>query len=148
MIDVACRYRVSDTSLARHMAAHGRADAPEAGRPSPPPAAAATPSATAGGVGTVRTTLEQARAHLAEIDELLAKAKISGEPLDKLLAERGRALGVLGKLTGELGASESTLAASPYWKRLRAALVEVLRQHPDAARAVLEVIERAEGVPS
>lgn len=55
-----------------------------------------------------------------------------------------QAVRMLGQLTGELGASESAVAASPQWKRLLAELLEALQPYPDASRAVLERLERWE----
>lgn len=53
-------------------------------------------------------------------------------------------LRLLGTLTGELGASEGTLASSPFYRRVRTALVEALRPFPEAALAVATALERAE----
>lgn len=60
-------------------------------------------------------------------------------------------LRLLGTFTGEIGASESTVASSPFYRRVRAAVVEALRAHPAAAREVisaLERVERGEAAPS
>lgn len=53
-------------------------------------------------------------------------------------------LRLLGTFTGEIGASESTVASSPFFRRVRAAVVDALRPHPDAARAVIDALERCE----
>jgi hypothetical protein len=53
-------------------------------------------------------------------------------------------LRLLGTFTGEIGASESTVASSPFYRRVRAAVVDALRAHPDAARDVVAALERTE----
>lgn len=52
---------------------------------------------------------------------------------------------LLGTLTGELGASETSVARSPFYRRVRTALLEALRPFPDAARAVISALEQVEG---
>ena len=52
---------------------------------------------------------------------------------------------LLGQLTGEIGASETTIASSPHYRRVRAVIVEALRPHPAALRDVIAALERAEG---
>ncbi|MBX3205102.1 MAG: hypothetical protein KF764_08530 [Labilithrix sp.] len=47
-------------------------------------------------------------------------------------------------LTGEIGASETTVAASPFYGRTRAAVMEALRPHPEATRAVIAALEQIE----
>lgn len=53
-------------------------------------------------------------------------------------------LRLLGTFTGEIGASESVVASSPFYRRVRAVIVDALRPHPEAARAVLAGLERLE----
>jgi hypothetical protein len=53
-------------------------------------------------------------------------------------------LRLLGTFTGEIGASETTVASSPFYRRVRVAIVEALRAHPDAARDVIAALERVE----
>jgi hypothetical protein len=51
---------------------------------------------------------------------------------------------LLGQLTGELGASEATVAASPHYRRIREAIVAALEEHPEALRAVERALARLE----
>ena len=53
-------------------------------------------------------------------------------------------LRLLGTFTGEIGASETRVASSPFYRRVRNAIIEALRGHPDAAEAVIDALERVE----
>lgn len=54
---------------------------------------------------------------------------------------------LLGHFTGEVGASETTVAASPFYRRVRASIVEALRpkEFAAAADAVIAAMDRLEG---
>lgn len=49
---------------------------------------------------------------------------------------------LLGQLTGELGASDATVAASPHYRRIRTAIVEALSALDDGGKA-LRAVEAA-----
>jgi hypothetical protein len=95
---------------------------------------------------------ERALTARAQADELASQVqrlieRASRDP-ESTYAERAAllrtALAVVrlrGQLTGELGASEAVLAASPQWKRLLSGILEALQPFPDAARAVLSRLE-------
>lgn len=51
---------------------------------------------------------------------------------------------LLGQLTGELGASDSTVAASPHYRRIRTAIIEALKEHPAALQAVEQALAQLE----
>ena len=54
------------------------------------------------------------------------------------------AIKLLGQLTGELGASDSTVAASPHYRRIRTAIIEALKEHPAALQAVEQALAQLE----
>lgn len=54
------------------------------------------------------------------------------------------AIKMLGQLTGEFGASESTIVASPHFRRMLGVVLEALREHPAARAAVIAALERAQ----
>jgi uncharacterized protein YbcI len=98
---------------------------------------------------TARAALDQI---LVEIQGLLAQVRKDDEATfgDKASAIRAalQAARLLAGLTGELGASETTIATSPHYRRVRAAIVDELRAFPAAAKAVVERLEREEGSSS
>lgn len=49
---------------------------------------------------------------------------------------------VLGQLTGELGASDTSIAASPHYRRIRSAIIDALRALDDGGKA-LRAVENA-----
>lgn len=53
-------------------------------------------------------------------------------------------LRLLATLTGEAGASDSNVASSPFYRRVRTVIVDALRPFPDATRAVISALERIE----
>jgi hypothetical protein len=52
----------------------------------------------------------------------------------------------LAQLTGELGVSDATILASPVVQALLTKLLAVLKDHPEAAKAVLDVLEQPSGI--
>lgn len=88
-----------------------------------------------------------------KVDELLADLRrlVRSLPEDALVADRVAVLRasvqpirLLGQLTGEIGASDATVAASPHYRRLRTAILDALEAHPEALKAVIAAIEPLE----
>ena len=97
-------------------------------------------------VDSLQQLLDDARDEEREsVDD--SGARRGGVPLGARLAvlrAMVQPLRLLGAFTGELGASDATIAASPFFKRVRVAVVDALRPYPEAAKAVIEALERVE----
>lgn len=98
----------------------------------------------------VSTRLRTAR---CELDDLLASLRsiASALPKDATISDRIAVLRasvppikLLGQLTGEIGASETTVATSPHYRRIRSAILDALRDHPAALKGVIDALERVE----
>lgn len=75
----------------------------------------------------------------ASNDKLATYAERSALVRAALSANRQRA-----QLNGELGARETTLVASPQFRRFLAVILDELKKFPDAARALEARLEREE----
>jgi hypothetical protein len=98
---------------------------------------------------TARAKVERLVDSLQRMVDLVSSAENVGEgvPIGAQLAvlrAMVAPLRLLGTFTGEIGASESVVASSPFYRRVRAIIVDALRPHPDAARAVITALERLE----
>lgn len=164
-IDAAAdKFGVSARALSVHTAAHTRAAKPKtatskvrkgrARRASPARSRAASPAEVVLEEDEPATSRSPvAVTARAKVDQLLSSLKAIADSIgtDATVQQRVAVLRasvapikLLGQLTGELGASESTVASSPHYRRVRTAIVEALRPFPTAARAVLEALELAE----
>lgn len=82
-----------------------------------------------------------------DVHDLLVQAKhadVAFADKDRALRTALQSIRLLATMTGELGASESTVASSPFYRRVRTAVVDALRPHPEAAKAVIDALERVE----
>lgn len=117
-------------------------------RPEPPQAWQPPPAVEGGGRPT--TALERVDGLLRSlqmlIDDLHLAAAGSASIKDRLACLRAMTgpIRLLAMLTGEAGATDATVASSPFYQRVRDAVVDALRPHPDAARAVIAALERVE----
>jgi len=162
------KFGVSERALAKHLTAHPRATVkatksapvlparrpqtrPRATSPAPEPADDAPPP-------TSRSPVSKPMTARANVHELLVALKRVADDVnadddasvaDRLAVLRASVapLKLLGQLTGELGASETTVATSPHYRRIRSAIVEALRPFPDATRAVAEALAHVERGP-
>lgn len=154
---IAKAFGVTVATLERHFRSHPRAPAPKPAKvtrpkrarteraPSPAPepdeqpATSRSPSSTP----TARAELDEL---VRTIRELLDAATLDEEATygDRaaLIRTALTAIKLHGQLTGEFGASESTIVASPYFKRMLDAILESLRNHPVARKAVIDALER------
>jgi hypothetical protein len=71
----------------------------------------------------------------AEAEGVTAAVKANYASLER------QAITLYAKISGQSEATESQLARSPQWARLRADLLAALEAHPKAARAVLQVLQ-------
>lgn len=97
---------------------------------------------------TARGELDIIRGEIARLLEEVHSAK--DVPFtDKTSAIRTAltAIRLMSKLTGEDGGSDATIAASPFYRRVRAAIVDALRpkEHRAALEAVVAALEQLEG---
>lgn len=92
---------------------------------------------------TARARVERLIARLERMADTLPKGS---SVQDRIAVVRAMTtpLRLLGQFTGELGASDATVAASPHYRRLRTAIVETLRDFPDALRAVERALSNLE----
>lgn len=167
---IAIRFNLNQRSLANHLASHAsaslppRSPAPERTRstnsppgarraPSPPSSLDVDADDAPDSPITSRSPTSRTTAR-AKVDSLIrALERIAADlPPDASVADRATILRasvqpirLLGQLTGELGTSEANVVASPFYRRVRALIVEALRRHPDALRDVVDALERAEG---
>lgn len=91
-----------------------------------------------GGKAHLEAVLEEAVGLQDEADDWSPRDRIG------LLGVRADTSKALARLNGENSPSEAAFAASPPFKRFVAGLVEVLKPHPDALRAVLAYCESLE----
>lgn len=125
--------------------------APRPPPPKPKPAEAATEEEappTTRSPEKQKSAREQIDALITTVRSLLERAN---KDTDSTYAERSSlvrtalaAIRLQANLSGELGASEVALTASPQWQRLLGELLEALKPYPDAARAVLARLESVE----
>jgi transposase-like protein len=102
-------------------------------------------------LGRPRTARERLEGLLDRIEKLLAdldRDKKVGTAA-KLEAHRSlvTAIRLLAQFTGEVGASETSVAASPFYRRVRTAIVEALRpkEHRPALEAIIAALDALEG---
>lgn len=85
---------------------------------------------------------------VATITELLERAKTDkfSTYADRaaLIRTALTAIKLHGQLTGEFGTSESTVVASPHFKRMLGVILEALRDHPAARKGVIDALELAQ----
>jgi hypothetical protein len=161
---VASTYGVSELALRKHLDTHPRAPAPKAAKAPPPkrtraerahspPPAPPAPAAAVEDEAPITSKSPSAVTARSKVDELLEELSRLSRSLgaeapvaDKIAILRASVppIKLLGQLTRELGASETTVATSPHYRRIRAVIVDALRPFPAAARAVLSAIEREE----
>lgn len=166
---VASEFRLSETALTKHLASHPRAvaaaDVPEAAsaetkrtRRRAPTPVVEDDAEQDRSPDTVRSQRQglSARARaiaIAEtIDRLLVEAEAdvdedgasSASYAEKASLVRAAiaANRQLAQLTGELGVSEASVLASPIVQTLVTNIVGALKDHPEAAKSVLELLER------
>lgn len=100
--------------------------------------------------GRTRSARERLEAVLDRIEEILSELDIDEEitATAKLEAHRSlvSAIRLLAQFTGEVGASETTVAASPFYRRVRTAIVDALRpeEHRAALDAIIAALEHVE----
>lgn len=85
-----------------------------------------------------------AKAHLEEVEQMLAEAKAEGRMADvtKLLDQRRKSIVDLARFSGELTATEeSKLTETQRWREVRQAIVDAVARFPDAAKALAEALE-------
>lgn len=156
---------MSENALRKHIAAHPRAEAratatgqgegpartskatrPKRARTTPPPPPPEDDEAPI----TSRSPSSSPTAR-GKIDALLVSLQrvADGLPSDASVADRVAVLKasvqpirLLGQLTGELGASDATVAASPHYRRIRTAIVDALAALEDGGKA-LRAVEAA-----
>lgn len=91
---------------------------------------------------------EQIRQILGSVRRMLAavEADSCSRYRDKAIVINAAtsAIRVLGQLTGEIGATESTMVQSPHFKKFCSELTAILNDYPDAAKAVVAYIEALE----
>jgi hypothetical protein len=106
------------------------------------PATSRSPTSTTTETTSARAkVLEQIR-KLEDLERSLGKADVDERiAIARALATLAK---TLGHLTGELGASDATVAASPHYRRVRTAIVDALKPYPDALRAVIDALSRLE----
>jgi hypothetical protein len=121
------------------------APAPAAARRTPPPPASGAdvdpPPPTKPESGVIPTT---ARAQLEDlatsirklVEEVRSDETSTFSEKASVLRTAMAHVKLLGHLTGELGATESTVIASPHFKRVLAEIIDALKPYPEAARAV------------
>ncbi len=91
------------------------------------------------------TTLEEVEEQLTHLYAL------QGQDVEPSVAVRladsvGKLLAIKARLERENELLEDKVVRShPFWRRLKAAVLEALKRHPDAARDVAEALERVEG---
>lgn len=113
-----------------------------------PPATSRSEEISARSIREPRTARERVDRLVDSLQELVddvncaADASV-GEKVSCLRAMTGP-LRLLATLTGEAGASDANVAASPFYRRVRSAIVDALKPYPDAARAVVLSLERLE----
>jgi hypothetical protein len=80
---------------------------------------------------------------LGRIQALRARgaASDSAATSARLIQLEQKAIVELARLTGQNASNEAQLAGSPAWLRLRDHIFAALSEHPDAARAVLGVLD-------
>lgn len=92
------------------------------------------------------SALEEVRSNLAAIDDAITLAKADKSTpsthLSALFNSKTAAARMLARLTGALDVSESVIIASPPWQRLVLVIIDALRAHPEAAKAVLAAISK------
>lgn len=141
------RRRPAPASVAHPARERHTADVPNPPRPHLPRAVTA-PAAVSTEEDSPATSRSPTSATTArsKLDDLLVSLKKLADSIgqDATVQERiavFRAsvapIKLLGQLTGELGASEASVAASPHYRRIRRAIVDALRdEHPAALKAV------------
>lgn len=176
--DAASQFGISERTLERHAASHPRAPAKTAKRPKaaqsaiPQPAERVTPARATSPEPEPRTEDDEEPPATSRSRDLVTRPRPARERLESLIARIEAELEeldpeetpahvrlsilralvspirLLGQLTGEVGASEATVAASPFYRRVRNAIVEALRepQHREALIAVIAALEAVEGV--
>ncbi len=94
------------------------------------------------GRGTSDTTQLQEEL-LQRIQALRARgaASDSAATSARLIQLEQKAIVELARLTGQSASNEAQLAGSPAWLKLRDLLLAALSEHPDAARAVLKLLD-------
>ncbi|MDX6479496.1 MAG: hypothetical protein QOG85_6 [Gaiellaceae bacterium] len=112
------------------------------------PATSRSEEISARAMATPRTARERVDRLVDSLQELIDAVNSDDEaPIGAKVACLRAMTGplrLLATLTGEAGANEATIASSPFYRRIRAAVVDALRPYPDAARAVIASIERVE----
>ncbi|MGO9358063.1 MAG: hypothetical protein ACLP1D_10355 [Xanthobacteraceae bacterium] len=80
---------------------------------------------------------------LTRIQRLRTKMGRTGnlEAVAKMVSIEQRSIAELARLTGQSASNEAQLAGSPAWLKLRDLLLAALSEHPDAARAVLKLLD-------
>lgn len=100
--------------------------------------------------GARRSARERLEAVLDKIEDLLEEIdgdeEVSGAAKLTVLRALVSPIRLLGHFTGEVGASETTVAASPFYRRVRTAIVEALRapEHSAALDAVITALQQLE----
>jgi hypothetical protein len=119
-------------------------DAPASPPPSPPPRTSSGPRATAPPATAAGKAAEQVNRLHGEI--VAAKEKGAGwRDLASLETAYTSALRNLGRLSGELEVSESSILRSAAWGRVMRVVSGVLERHPGIARELAAAIERVGG---
>lgn len=121
-------------------------EAPATSRsPSPPPTARAALDEILSEIRTLMKSVNERRSYKgADGEEQFEDVPFA----DKAAAIRAalQATRLLAGLTGELGATEATVASSPYFKRMLGVILEAVRgpQFGAARQAIIEALEREE----
>lgn len=147
---VADQFGVSALALKKHIELHPRARAPKPAKAARPTRARASspvveeaPPTSRSPASAVAPATARAKVDdlIAQLELLKAEAKGAARFADRLAACRAQVapIKLLGQLTGELGASDATVAASPHYRRIRTAIVDALKDFP----AALQAVERA-----
>ncbi|HEY1956032.1 MAG TPA: hypothetical protein VGH28_10470 [Polyangiaceae bacterium] len=89
----------------------------------------------------VEVLLELAQAHLART---MADPESKGSERAAALAQVKAILRERARLRGELEITEATLVRSPAWKRVQSLIADALKPHPDALKAFVEAMRKAE----
>lgn len=167
---VANQFGVSERSLERHLDSHprarptkkprvptaraskvARAPLPRSDKADESPATSRSPSSQV----TARAKLDELLVTLKKIaDEIRLEERRAEEEDGRPLMQVGARLALLkasvapirllGQLTGELGASDTTVASSPHYRRIRVAIIEALAPFPDALKAVEVALTKLE----